>query len=109
MPWTKGKRLWRPQKFLDGSKIARLREAGRSWRKIASAMECSPELISGVFVSILFSWSARCWVFPFQFPAVLIKCVFELTHPDAVSPRSLSFVQHFIGVAEQFCKTLLRA
>jgi len=38
---AKGKRLGRPKKFLDGSKIARLREAGRSWRKIARAMECS--------------------------------------------------------------------
>jgi len=38
---AKGKRLGRPRKFLDGSKIARLREAGRSWRKIARAMECS--------------------------------------------------------------------
>src|SRR3984893_13060065 len=38
---AKGKRLGRPRSILDGSKIARLRAEGRSWRKIARAMGCS--------------------------------------------------------------------
>jgi DNA invertase Pin-like site-specific DNA recombinase len=38
---AKGKRLGRPTKFLDASKIARLRASGRSWRKIARCCGCS--------------------------------------------------------------------
>ena len=36
-----GKRLGRPKKPLDAAKIAWLRKQGKSWRKIASIMECS--------------------------------------------------------------------
>jgi DNA invertase Pin-like site-specific DNA recombinase len=38
---AKGKRLGRPKKVLDVAKIAELRKGGRSWRKIARALECS--------------------------------------------------------------------
>jgi DNA invertase Pin-like site-specific DNA recombinase len=38
---AKGKRLGRPKKWVDAAKVARLRAAGRSWRKIARACECS--------------------------------------------------------------------
>jgi putative DNA-invertase from lambdoid prophage Rac len=38
---AKGKRLGRPKKFLDSSKIGALRKQGKSWRQIARGMECS--------------------------------------------------------------------
>src|SRR5579862_2657339 len=38
---AKGKRLGRPMKFVDRSKLATLRAQGRSWRKIARAVGCS--------------------------------------------------------------------
>ena len=38
---AKGKRLGRPEIFVDRSKLARLRAEGRSWRKIARAVGCS--------------------------------------------------------------------
>ena len=38
---AKGKRLGRPRKFVDVARIAQLRAAGRSWRKIARVMQCS--------------------------------------------------------------------
>jgi DNA invertase Pin-like site-specific DNA recombinase len=38
---AKGKRLGRPRRLLDVARIGRLRAQGRSWRKIARAMECS--------------------------------------------------------------------
>jgi DNA invertase Pin-like site-specific DNA recombinase len=38
---AKGKRLGRPKKWVDAANVARLRAAGRSWRKIARACECS--------------------------------------------------------------------
>jgi DNA invertase Pin-like site-specific DNA recombinase len=38
---AKGKRLGRPRKFVDASKVCRLRALGRSWRKISRACECS--------------------------------------------------------------------
>jgi DNA invertase Pin-like site-specific DNA recombinase len=38
---AKGKRLGRPRSILDGSKVARLRAQGVSWRKIARQMQCS--------------------------------------------------------------------
>jgi DNA invertase Pin-like site-specific DNA recombinase len=38
---AKGKRLGRPRKIVDASRIAQLRAQGRSWRKIARQMECS--------------------------------------------------------------------
>src|SRR6202051_937314 len=36
-----GKRLGRPRKIVDASRVATLRAQGRSWRKIARVMECS--------------------------------------------------------------------
>src|ERR1700692_894376 len=38
---AKGKRLGRPRKIVDASRVATLRAQGRSWRKIARVMECS--------------------------------------------------------------------
>lgn len=38
---AKGKRLGRPRKSVDASRIASLRAQGKSWRKIARQMECS--------------------------------------------------------------------
>jgi DNA invertase Pin-like site-specific DNA recombinase len=38
---AKGKRLGRPRTFVDAARIARLRESGTSWRKIARQMQCS--------------------------------------------------------------------
>jgi DNA invertase Pin-like site-specific DNA recombinase len=38
---AKGKRLGRPRKFVDVTRIAALRQSGRSWRKIARAVGCS--------------------------------------------------------------------
>lgn len=38
---AKGKQLGRPKKALDLTRIADLRKHGRSWRKIARAMQCS--------------------------------------------------------------------
>jgi len=38
---AKGKRLGRPRKIVDATRIGRLRAQGVSWRKIARQMECS--------------------------------------------------------------------
>jgi DNA invertase Pin-like site-specific DNA recombinase len=38
---AKGKRLGRPRKVLDASRIASLRAVGRSWRTIARQLGCS--------------------------------------------------------------------
>src|SRR5207244_4273711 len=37
---AKGKRLGRPRKFVDASKVTNLRKQGRSWRKIARQLGC---------------------------------------------------------------------
>lgn len=38
---AKGKRLGRPHKIVDASRIATLRAQGKSWRKISRIMQCS--------------------------------------------------------------------
>jgi DNA invertase Pin-like site-specific DNA recombinase len=38
---AKGKRLGRPRAILDITRVGRLRQEGRSWRKIARILECS--------------------------------------------------------------------
>jgi hypothetical protein len=42
---ARGKRLGRPEKIVDHTRIGRLREQGVSWRKIARQMECSARTV----------------------------------------------------------------
>jgi DNA invertase Pin-like site-specific DNA recombinase len=74
---AKGKRLGRPKKIVDATRIGQLRAQGRSWRKIARVMECSAKTCR------------RAWQ----------KATFEGLRPTVESMRDKNSDSRFVATA----------